>query len=198
MTTKSLLDGMTSNQDRSAWISIALSIIAILVYLLSFKIAEIRFIGVWPDIVVFIVINILLGGLWWGRVGVLTDKDRLTLGQASMGGAVQAGIIASSIFIPLSLTAIQIAVGPLGQLTQSSRPVISNLVIGVFWFGLSTIFGVMTLIYTNQMLGEGKDVLNSRLIGIPTNIQFYAMVMGITRVLYSLYLMWSVLGLGVA
>src|SRR2546427_7315469 len=57
----------------------------------------------WPDILAYAWINIALGSMWWGlHDKTETDAAKLQLAQSTMGTTIQAGIVASSIFIPLS------------------------------------------------------------------------------------------------
>jgi len=138
-----------------------------------------------------------MSGAWWPHRGSKTSPDVLTLGQSTIGGAVQAGIVATSIFIPLSLAAIQVMIGPSGTLASGTlRGPISHLIVAVFWFGVSTIWGVTGLVYIGQRIGESRDVLRDRLIGITLNLQYWSLVVGVLRVLYALVLLWLVAGLG--
>src|SRR2546426_9348992 len=60
----------------------------------------------WPDILAYIWINVALGSMWWGlHDKTVTDSAKLQLAQSTMGTTIQAGIVASSIFIPLSINA---------------------------------------------------------------------------------------------
>lgn len=127
----------------------------------------------------------------------MVAREQLTLGQQTLGTTIQAGIVATSIFIPLSLTAIQIIVGNnYASIPANVKLPVANLIVAVFWFGVSTVFGVTALVYVNQRIGENRDILQERLIGIPVNLQYYAIVMGTLRVLYVMFLMWVGLGLG--
>lgn len=179
---------------------VTLLVFFVILYCVAYFVPQLRLVESLPDVIFYIWLNMTLAVLWWGHKGKVVEKlELLSLGQSTMGGTVQAGIIATSIFIPLCLTAIQIMVGNnYSAIPASVKLPAANLIVAIFWFGCSTIFGVTTLVYMNQKIGENRDVLNERLIGIPTNLQFYAIVMGTVRVLYVLVLMWVGMGLALA
>jgi hypothetical protein len=156
---------------------------------------QIKFISSWPDAFFYIWINVFLGKLWWKHKLVKqTDVDRLSLASSVMGGTIQAAITATSIFIPLSLAAIEL--GLTSNISFLTTQTLRHLIIAVAWFGLSTVIGLVALVYINELMGEDRYILRERRIGIATNLQLYAIIVGVLRITYALILIWGSLNLG--
>jgi hypothetical protein len=128
--------------------------------------------------------------------------ELLSLSQSTSGGAAQAGLVAASIFIPLSLTTIQLIIGTnniIGtstiQLSATTKGIVQSLIIAVYWFGFSVMMGVIGLWYTNQSIGQEKNVLKERKVGIPLVLQLYAILIGVLRILYAISITWAAIGI---
>jgi hypothetical protein len=144
----------------------------------------------WTDILAYVWINVTLGAMWWDlKDNTVSSTSRLQLGQSTMGTTIQAGIVASSIFIPLSLAAIQIGYSPKPALFDALA--VRSIIIGIVWFGLSTALGLIALTFVNQLTGSDRYVLQERTVGITTNLQLYAIFMGVARLMYVVILVWG-------
>lgn len=172
------------------------TIILLIVFIILYSLAKLNivpqlgFLAFWPDALFYILINWFLATLWWGYKGQAeSDVDKMSLASDVMGGTIRAGITATSIFIPLSLASIEFALT--SDLTILSYLVLQHLIIAVLWFGLSTIIGLIALVYINELIGKGRCILKERRIGISTNLQLYAIITGVLRIGYAMYLIWG-------
>ena len=133
------------------------------------------------DVAVFLIFGIIHSLSWPSTEPASQNTDEARSRTAgTLTGAITGGLTAVGIMLPLSLVAIQVVYTskPTGQ----AGTVGLNLLVADMWLALSLIMALFAL-WVIGPKATTRNVLYTRLVGVPFGLQLISLVLGVVRIL---------------
>ncbi len=99
-----------------------------------------------------------------------------------MSATATGGLTAVGILIPATLVAVQIS--------HPNAAALSSVFFGDLWFALSLVCGLYVL-WISGVKVSTENVLNRKDVGISHGLQLLALLVGVARLLFGIYLVFS-------
>jgi hypothetical protein len=143
----------------------------------------------WIDLAFFFIFGALHALSWPYKQlddNVHADLEARNRAASTLSTATTSGLTAVGILLPLSLVAIQVI--DVSRPPRQAGTVGLNLFVADMWLSISLLMGLVVMWHIGAK-GTTRNILYSRWAGIPFGLQLFSLVLGVVRILVSVFVL---------